>query len=82
MAKVKRTRRRGITRISAKNQITIPVDALREAGLKPGDELLVETNGAGRLTLIRVDDVIARFAGDMTGIYTPGYLDKLRDEWR
>ena len=41
MAKVRNQRRRGFTRLSGKNQITIPVDALRRAGLKPGDELRV-----------------------------------------
>src|SRR2546428_547383 len=38
MSIVKRVRKRGRTRISAKNQTTIPVAALRRAGLKPGDE--------------------------------------------
>lgn len=83
MAEVKkRARRRGWTRISAKNQVTLPVDVVREAGLKPGDELRVELVGAGRISLIREDDVIARYAGDMSDVYTPGFLDKLRDEWR
>jgi bifunctional DNA-binding transcriptional regulator/antitoxin component of YhaV-PrlF toxin-antitoxin module len=40
-------RQRGRTRLSAKNQATIPVEALRRAGLRPGDELLVEAAGAG-----------------------------------
>ena len=81
MAKeVKRTRRRGITRISTKNQITIPVDALRAAGLKPGDEVEVEPDGAGRLKLVREGDVIAKYAGTFS--YPDGYLDELRDEWR
>ena len=85
MADVKRQprrRRRGHTRISAKHQVTIPVDVLRRAGLKPGDELYVETNASGRVTLVREDDVIAKYAGDLTGVYTPGGLEKLRDEWR
>jgi len=37
---VKHRRRRGYTRISRKHQATLPVDALRKAGLKPGDILL------------------------------------------
>jgi AbrB family looped-hinge helix DNA binding protein len=82
MADVKqRPRRRGHTRISAKNQVTIPVDALRRAGLRSGDELRVEADGAGRIVLVRDDDRITRYAGDMGDVYTPGYLDKLRDEW-
>jgi bifunctional DNA-binding transcriptional regulator/antitoxin component of YhaV-PrlF toxin-antitoxin module len=45
MGVVKNVRRRGRTRISAKNQATIPVAALKQAGLKPGDELRVEAAG-------------------------------------
>ena len=71
-----------MTRISAKNQVTLPVAALREAGLSPGDELWVRADGAGRLMLVRPEDVIKKYAGDMGDVYTPGYLDKLRDEWR
>ncbi len=75
-------RRRGTTRISRKHQATIPVEALRRAGLKPGDELVVEAAGAGRIVLARADDPIARFAGALRGVYPPGDLDRLRDEWR
>jgi bifunctional DNA-binding transcriptional regulator/antitoxin component of YhaV-PrlF toxin-antitoxin module len=80
-----RKRRRGHTRISAKNQATLPVDALKAAGLKPGDELKVEADGAGRLVLSRAFDrrrAIEETAGSMPGIWKPGDLDRLRDEWR
>jgi bifunctional DNA-binding transcriptional regulator/antitoxin component of YhaV-PrlF toxin-antitoxin module len=82
MRKVKHERRRGRTRISAKNQATIPVDALRRAGLAPGDELVIESAGPGRLVLVRADNVITRHAGRLTGVYPKGYLGKLRREWR
>ena len=65
-----------------KNQATIPVDALRKAGLKAGDELRVESAGAGRVVLARIEDPIARWKGHFKGLYPPGHLDKLRDEWR
>lgn len=68
-----------MTRISAKNQVTIPVEALRAAGLKAGDELRVQPGGAGRLVLVREDDVLARHAGTLR--YPKGYLEKLRREW-
>jgi bifunctional DNA-binding transcriptional regulator/antitoxin component of YhaV-PrlF toxin-antitoxin module len=87
MAEVKKdrprgARRRGWTRISTKHQVTLPVDAMREAGLRPGDELRVEPDGTGRLVLVRERDVVAEFVGDMGDVYTPGLLEKLRDEWR
>ena len=77
-----RKRRKGFTRISAKHQATIPVQALTEAGLKPGDELRVVAAGRGRLVLERAVDVLERHAGSLRGVYAPGELDALRDEWR
>lgn len=77
-----RKRRRGFTRISAKHQATIPVRALREAGLKPGDEVRIVSAGQGRLLLERAADVVARHAGSLPGIYGPDELDGLRGEWR
>jgi bifunctional DNA-binding transcriptional regulator/antitoxin component of YhaV-PrlF toxin-antitoxin module len=86
MAEVKKSartvRRRGWTRISRKHQVTLPVDAMREAGLRPGDELRVDSDGTGRLVLVRERDTVAEFTGDMGDVYTPGALDKFRDEWR
>jgi AbrB family looped-hinge helix DNA binding protein len=82
MKEVKKTRRRGHTRISEKNQATIPVDALERAGLKPGDELRIEAVGPGRIVLVRATDAIARHAGRLTGVFPPGYLGRLRREWR
>jgi bifunctional DNA-binding transcriptional regulator/antitoxin component of YhaV-PrlF toxin-antitoxin module len=73
---------RGYTRISRKNQATTPVDALRQAGLTPGDELMVEAAGAGRIVLVRAVDLIVRHAGKAPEVYPPSYLAELRDEWR
>lgn len=82
MRVVKHHRRRGHTRISAKNQATIPVAALRSAGLKPGDALRVEAAGAGRIVLSRVEETLATYAGRLTGTYPKGALKRLRREWR
>lgn len=88
MERVKKPRRRGFTRLSSKRQVTIPLHVLEETGLGPGDELKVEADKAGRVVLTRAHPVgdrrqaIQETAGLFTGMYPPGYLDKLRDEWR
>ena len=74
-------RRAGVTTVSSKNQITIPVAELRAAGLSAGDRLVVHADGPGRLVLERQHDVLAEFAGALTGVYEAGELDTLRDEW-
>lgn len=75
-------RRRGATTISSKHQITIPATELRAAGLEAGQRLVARADGPGRVILEREDDVIADFAGALTGVYTDHGLDELRDEWR
>jgi bifunctional DNA-binding transcriptional regulator/antitoxin component of YhaV-PrlF toxin-antitoxin module len=71
-----------VSLISRKNQVTLPVDALRQAGLEPGDDVRVRAAGRGRLELVRVDDLVEEFAGvfDET-VYPEGYLEDLRREW-
>ena len=76
-----KNRRRGSTRISSKHQITIPVDALRAAGLEIGDRVVAHADGAGRVVLEREHDILAEFAGAMTGAYKIDEIDELRREW-
>jgi bifunctional DNA-binding transcriptional regulator/antitoxin component of YhaV-PrlF toxin-antitoxin module len=82
MKKVKVVRTRGRTRLSSKNQATIPVAAMKQAGLRIGDELQVEAAGPGRLVLSRTSDRVTRHAGRLTGVYGKRYLKDLRREWR
>jgi len=88
MDRVKKPRRRGFTRLSSKRQVTIPLHVLKETGLGPGDELKVEADKAGRVVLTRAELVrdrrraIEETAGSMPGVWEPGSLDRLRDEWR
>ncbi len=74
-------RRRGYTRVSAKHQVTLPVATLRDAGIRTGDTLRAEVRRPGEVVLIRDEDPLDRYAGALTGVYEPGELDQLRDEW-
>jgi bifunctional DNA-binding transcriptional regulator/antitoxin component of YhaV-PrlF toxin-antitoxin module len=80
MKKVK-NRRRSTSRISSKHQVTIPTDALRAAGLKVGERLVAHAEGPGRVVFEREADVLAEFAGVLTGVYGPDEVAGLRDEW-
>jgi len=82
MTNVKYRRRRGYTRISAKHQVTLPVDAMAAAGVRSGDTLKVEVDGDGRITLVRQRDPLDTHAGRLTGVYGGDELDELRDGWR
>jgi bifunctional DNA-binding transcriptional regulator/antitoxin component of YhaV-PrlF toxin-antitoxin module len=68
-------------RVSSKNQVTLPVEAMRAAGLRPGDEITVRPVGNGEIVLATRGTRIRRHAGIATGIYGDGELDRLRDEW-
>lgn len=76
-----KNRRRGATRISSKHQITIPADALRAAGFEVGERVVAHADGPGRVVLQREDDVVAEFAGALTGVYEHDELERLRSEW-
>ena len=82
-------RRNGYTRLSSKHQVTIPVAVLERVGAKPGDEFRVEAGDDHRIVLVPERslaeqrlEAIDRIAGTYAGVYPPGYLDALRDEWR
>jgi hypothetical protein len=61
--------------------VTIPVDAMREAGFRPGDRLRARAEGLGRVVLEREGDPLDGFLGVLTGVYEGFDLDALRDEW-
>jgi AbrB family looped-hinge helix DNA binding protein len=86
--RVKLTRRRGFTRLSSKRQVTIPLQALEQTGLGPGDELKVDVDRGGRIVLTPARAVadrrqaIEQTSGILAGVYEKGSLERLRGEWR
>ncbi len=89
MARTKPKRRRGYTRLSSKRQVTIPLTVLERTGFAPGDELRVEVDAAGRIVLSPAESLAERrraaieeTAGSLAGVYEPGELERLRNEWR
>jgi bifunctional DNA-binding transcriptional regulator/antitoxin component of YhaV-PrlF toxin-antitoxin module len=77
--------KRKTTKVSSKNQITLPVAALREAGVGPGDVLRVEVEADGVFRLVRERDpwweLFEETAGSMPWAGTREQLDEMRDEW-
>ena len=68
-------------RVSSKNQITLPVDVVRSAGLAPGDEVTVRRVGDGEVLVAVRGSRVRRHAGIAHGIYEVGELERLRDAW-
>lgn len=68
--------------MSGKHQITIPIGAFSEAGLREGDVVQVSAAGPGRVLVARMDDLLDEFAG---ALRTGGELGRtvrgLRQEW-
>jgi AbrB family looped-hinge helix DNA binding protein len=69
-----------MTRISSKNQITIPVAALEEVGLRAGEQVTVESAGDGELRIRRATTTFDQAFGALTGSYPDGYLQQLDAE--
>jgi bifunctional DNA-binding transcriptional regulator/antitoxin component of YhaV-PrlF toxin-antitoxin module len=78
-------KRRRTTKVSRKNQVTLPVAALREAGVGPGDVLRVEVEADGVFRLVRERDpwwdLFEKLAGSNLPIISREELEEMRDEW-
>jgi AbrB family looped-hinge helix DNA binding protein len=64
-----RAGRTSTSRISSKNQVTIPVDILRAVGLQAGDDVEFAVNDAGYIEARKVEEKnlfleLSRVAGD------------------
>ena len=77
----------GETRITGKNQISLPAQGLRELGWVRGDHLFVQIVGKDMLILMRQpQDWAAAFSGQMGDVFgdheeTLRYLDDERRSW-
>jgi AbrB family looped-hinge helix DNA binding protein len=69
-----------VARISTKNQITIPVAALEEVGLRAGERVTIEPAGEGELRVRRATTTFDDAFGTLTGTYPAGYLEQLDAE--
>ena len=67
-------------KISTKNQVTLPVAALEEAGLQAGDQVVIEAIEDGELRIRRGALTFDSAFGALTGTYPAGYLDTLDEE--
>ena len=57
------------TRLSAKNQITLPVDIIRKAGFKVGDAINCTINKEGKIELSPPENPIMSLIGAGDGIF-------------
>lgn len=79
----KDAQQRNRTKVSSKHQVTIPAGAFRTAGLEAGDTLRVEADGAGRIVMTRIDELLDRYSGCLdTGGALRERVEGLRGEWR
>ena len=69
-------------KISSKNQVTLPVDSLARAGLKPGDEVTIEAEANETIIVRRAHRSLDDALGVFDGLFEPGYLEHLRSDER
>jgi len=84
--KAKKSARAGRTstsKLSSKNQLTVPVDILRSIGLTIGDEVEFTVNDAGFIEVKPVieENPLLQLAGIGAGIYDDFDLAKDRESW-
>jgi bifunctional DNA-binding transcriptional regulator/antitoxin component of YhaV-PrlF toxin-antitoxin module len=80
---VQRRGRTSTSRISSKNQLTVPVDILRKAGLSEGDGVRFMYLEDGSISVIKAanSNEIMQFAGALTGLYEGFDLNEERNSW-
>ena len=80
---LKRAGRTSTSRLSSKNQLTVPVDILRRVGLEVGDEVEFVVNDAGFIQ-IQVEghaNPVLNLVGAFPGIFDEFDQEKERAAW-
>ena len=70
--------------MTSKNQVTIPVDALRKAGIGPDDVVSIYPDGEGRIVVERMQSLIERYAEILGGTWpggVEGFLAERKRAW-
>ena len=82
---VQRKGRTSTSRLSSKNQLTVPVDILRRVGLEVGDEVEFVVNDAGFIEVLRAPNVnrdLIKLAGKYGDLFADFDLEAERDSWQ
>ena len=84
--KVIRRGRSSTSRISSKNQVTIPVEMLRAVNMNSGDTVKFMSDGEGRIILIKHDEpkwksTLRELIGSEPGFSERFDYKKEREEW-
>lgn len=78
-----RAGRTSTSRLSSKNQLTVPVDILRRVGLEAGDEVEFVVNDAGFIQIQEVAHAnpILNLVGAFPGVFDEFDQEKERAAW-
>jgi AbrB family looped-hinge helix DNA binding protein len=78
----------GLAKLSSKNQITLPVAAVRQLGLRPGDRLTVRLEDGRIILKPRPKDWVQHYRGRLRGVYgasveeIDAYVREERESWQ
>ena len=79
-----RAGRTSTSRLSSKNQLTVPVDILRKVGLEAGDEVEFAVNDADFIEVVRAVNSnrdLMKLAGSYSDLFADFDLEAERDAW-
>lgn len=80
--KLARRGRKSTSKLSIKNQLTVPVDILRQVGIQAGDEVEFLLNGAGFIEVRPVEENRLMSLPQKYGYLFKGFdLAKERESW-